>query len=36
MNYDQYKAGYDRDGFAIVRKFLDSAEFAELSSNLIV
>ena len=34
MNYDQYKAGYDRDGFAIVRKFLDVAEFAELSSNL--
>ncbi len=34
MNYDQYKTGYDRDGFAIVRKFLDAAEFAELASNL--
>lgn len=34
MNYEQYKAAFDRDGFVIVRHFLSSQEFAELTGNL--
>jgi phytanoyl-CoA hydroxylase len=34
MNYDDYKPGYDRDGFLIVRQFLPPAEFKELTGNL--
>lgn len=33
-DFAQYKADYDRDGFAIVRQFLPAAEFAELTENL--
>lgn len=34
MNYNQYKPGYDRDGFLIVRQFLPPNEFSELKANL--
>lgn len=34
MNYEQYKPGFDRDGFAIVRQFLSPTELAELTGNL--
>jgi phytanoyl-CoA hydroxylase len=34
MNFSQYKAAYDRDGFVIVRQFLPASEFAELIRQL--
>src|SRR5947208_9079149 len=34
MNYDQYRATFDRDGFVIVRGLLPPGEFAELKINL--
>ncbi|MBI5758375.1 MAG: phytanoyl-CoA dioxygenase family protein [Planctomycetales bacterium] len=34
MPYEQAKPMYDRDGFVIVRQFLNAAELAELRSNL--
>jgi phytanoyl-CoA hydroxylase len=34
MNFDRYKADFDRDGFAIVRQFLSRADWDELSNNL--
>jgi phytanoyl-CoA hydroxylase len=34
MNFDQYRAGYDRDGFVIVRQFLRGPDLAELNANL--
>lgn len=34
MNFDNLKAGYDRDGYVIVRQFLTPADFAELTRNL--
>lgn len=34
MNYDQYKAAFDRDGYIIVRSFLDAKEFTELNRQL--
>src|SRR5262245_15589315 len=34
MNFDPYKAAFDRDGFVIVPQLLSPAEFAELCANL--
>jgi phytanoyl-CoA hydroxylase len=34
MNFEQYKAAYDRNGFVIVRQLLPAAEFAELTEQL--
>jgi len=34
MDYTSAKAGYDRDGFVIVRQFLPPAELAELTQQL--
>src|SRR5689334_16344922 len=34
MNFDSYKAAFDRDGFVIVPQLLDPPEFAELIANL--
>src|SRR5262249_54240114 len=34
MNFDQYRAAYDRDGFVVVRQLLSPEEFADLKANL--
>lgn len=34
MTFDELKPDYDRDGFVVVRGFLDAAELAELASEL--
>lgn len=34
MNYDQYKTQFDRDGFVIIRGFLDAGELAKLKGEL--
>ena len=34
MSYSEYKPALDRDGFVVVRQFLDDDDFRELNAQL--
>ena len=34
MSYSKYKPAFDRDGFVVVRQFLDDDDFRELNVQL--